>query len=134
MIDGTDWTFIRDENTVSWRTDSHDENPNGNAIRWATMYTFRFDASASPISDTSGFAEYFRPGVGDGVEFQIDRPGECLGNDCPGDLNGDRSVTVEDILAVLDSFNLNEQGDANGDGQTDVSDLLVVIAEFGNSC
>lgn len=134
VIDGTDWSYSRDGDMVTWNTDSHAVNPNGNAIRWATMYTFRFDASTAPVGDTNGFAGYFRSGIGDGVGLELDRPGDCLGTECPGDLNGDGIVSVEDILVVLDAFNQNDSGDTDGDGVTDVVDLLTVIGEYGTSC
>jgi hypothetical protein len=44
--------------------------------------------------------------------------------DCPGDINGDGSVNVTDLLDVIGNW---------GDPY-DVSDLLIVIGEWGNSC
>ena len=50
----------------------------------------------------------------------------------PGDIDGDGSVNVTDLLQVL-----NEWGctccitDINGDGRTDVTDLLAVISNWG---
>ncbi|MCH2133042.1 MAG: hypothetical protein MK116_04750 [Phycisphaerales bacterium] len=176
VIDGTDWSFNRSGNTVTWSTDTFADNPNGNAIRWATMYTFRFDADTAPTAE-SGFLSYFRSGPGSGISVDLESPspdcgpatgaccvGEncsitseadcasaggsyqgdasgCAGDpcdvppDCPGDVNGDTIINVEDILQVLADFGLNTgSGDADGDGDTDVEDLLLVIGEFGGSC
>ncbi len=44
--------------------------------------------------------------------------------DCPGDINGDGSVNVTDLLDVIGNW---------GDPY-DVSDLLIVIGEWGNPC
>lgn len=48
--DGTDWIGVHDQthNQIVWSTQSFDENPNANALRWGTLYTFRFDAAAAP--------------------------------------------------------------------------------------
>ena len=135
VIDGTDWSYSRGSGSVSWSTPSHASNPNGNAIRWATMYTFRFDADTPPVADQGGYLGYFRSGTGQGLTVDLERPSDdCDGTDCPGDMNGDNVVNVEDILAVLASFGLDGNGDADGDGDTDVEDLLLVIGEFGLSC
>ena len=136
VIEGTDWDFDRSNGEVNWSTQSESANSNANAIRWATMYTFRFDADTSPIS-VDGSLGYYRSGPGDGVMFDLEAPGpDCGGgNECPGDINGDNTVNVEDILDVLADFGLDSgSGDADGDGDTDVEDLLLVIGEFGNDC
>ena len=59
----------------------------------------------------------------------------CAG-DCVGDLNGDGSVSVSDLLALLADFGCNEacSGDIDGDGLVTVSDLLTLLSVFGQIC
>jgi len=52
--------------------------------------------------------------------------------DCPADTNGDGTVNVTDILAVVGAW--GESGgpaDINGDGVVDVTDLLTVVNAWG---
>jgi hypothetical protein len=102
-FDGTDWVGTHDPGTnlVEWRaTQTYDENPNANALRWGTMYSFWFDADVGG-GYTDVTVDLFRPGdVGDPVSGSglviaplpcnnngICEPGEtctnCL-NDCTG--------------------------------------------------
>lgn len=48
--DGTDWALNVNPGTgwLSWSTDDFATNPDANALRWSTMYTFRFDADSPP--------------------------------------------------------------------------------------
>jgi len=50
--DGTDWSFTIDTasspNTITWSTQSYDDNPDANALRWGTLYNFWFDADVAP--------------------------------------------------------------------------------------
>jgi hypothetical protein len=48
----TDWTSSVDapNGTVRWETESWASNNNANALRWATMYSFWFDADADPAT------------------------------------------------------------------------------------
>ncbi len=48
--DGTDWSGSFSTGTVTWSTQSYSTNPNANALRWGTLYNFRFDANRSPVS------------------------------------------------------------------------------------
>lgn len=59
--DGTDWVGVHENGAVTWSTQSYDENPNANALRWGTLYNFRFDADAPPAATTATI-ELFRPG------------------------------------------------------------------------
>ena len=53
-------------------------------------------------------------------------------NDCPGDLDGNGVVDVDDILQVLAAFGTTDpSGDINGDGIVDVNDILAVVGAFG---
>ena len=50
---------------------------------------------------------------------------------CEGDVNGDGSVTVEDILIAIAQFGQSGEGDVNDDNIVDTNDLLVIIASWG---
>ncbi|MDP7070131.1 MAG: hypothetical protein QF561_02145 [Phycisphaerales bacterium] len=50
---------------------------------------------------------------------------------CPGDVDGDGEVGVDDILAVIAYFGSGDGGDVDGDGDTDVDDILTVVSSFG---
>jgi murein tripeptide amidase MpaA len=58
---------------------------------------------------------------------------DCVdANPCPGDLDGDGTVGVDDVLLVLGAFGTNDPaGDLNGDGIVDVNDILGIVAAFG---
>ena len=49
---------------------------------------------------------------------------------CDGDLNGDGTVDINDLLAVIAGWG-SPDGDLNGDGTTDITDLLVLLEFFG---
>ena len=50
--DGTDWPGVRNATEVVWATTPHSTNVNANALRWGTLYNFRFIADAPPILGT----------------------------------------------------------------------------------
>lgn len=56
---------------------------------------------------------------------------------CPGDVNGDRTVDLNDLSVLLANFGagtLPAQGDLDGDGDVDLADLSVLLASFGTAC
>jgi hypothetical protein len=56
---------------------------------------------------------------------------------CPGDINGDLTVGVSDVLAYLSSFGCEVNcgvADLNGDGAANTSDLLMMLSLFGAVC
>ena len=52
---------------------------------------------------------------------------------CPWDLDDNGSVSVTDLLALLDAWGTNPGGppDFNGDGDVNVADLLELLANWG---
>ena len=98
--DGTDWAGMYAAGLVSWATDDHGVNPNANALRWGTLYNYRFDADAPP-GMTAVTLGLFKPGTPAAVQVLLDlqlappavcgngilEPGEECddGNNIPGD-------------------------------------------------
>jgi len=64
--ENTDWTWHIDDsgnpNYLIWETDTFAENPDANALRWNTLYNFRFDAHLAPRREFVSL-ELFRPGT-----------------------------------------------------------------------
>ncbi len=86
--DGTDWPTTFVGGTLGWATQDHDENPDANALRWGTIYNFRFDADAPPTTTTVTLG-LFRPGTPSQVTAEILGPAtgplDCNENGIPDD-------------------------------------------------
>ena len=69
-----------------------------------------------------------------------DGGGNCIQDDCddcadcPGDLDGNGEVGVDDLLVMLAAFGTSDAGDLDGDGETTVDDLLILLSNFGEAC
>ena len=77
--DGTDWTATVEAGSapnVTWTTDSFSENPDANALRWGTLYNFRFDTDAPPGNGTLTLG-LFRPGTPEQVSVPTVVPEPC---------------------------------------------------------
>lgn len=46
----TDWTATQSGGMLTWATQTKAQNINANALRWGTLYNFRFDANSAPTS------------------------------------------------------------------------------------
>jgi hypothetical protein len=62
-----------DPNFITWSTETFATNQNANAIRFGTLYNFRFDADQGP-NPTTATVGYFKTGSPTGVSIQA--PGE----------------------------------------------------------
>lgn len=131
-VDGTDWELLRANDTLTWSTDEYTSNPDANAIRWSSMYTFGFDALAEPEVDDATLG-LWRPGPGDSVTSTVDLPWDDCDGECLGDANEDGFNNVNDLLIVISYWNQAGEhfADVNGDLYVDISDLLTVIANWG---
>ena len=62
----TPWAFTVNgpppfANSAVWNCETFAANPNANAIRWGTLYNFRFDSSAPPAATTANIG-FFKTG------------------------------------------------------------------------
>jgi hypothetical protein len=132
-----DWPGLRDAGAVSWATQTHDENPNANALRWGTVYNFRFDANVPPTAGSVSLG-LFRPGAPETIAIAAAVPAAPA--IAPGDLNCDGVVNNFDIdafvLALSDPPayestypNCDRQAaDINADGSVDNFDIDPFVA------
>jgi len=58
----TDWSSTNSGGAVTWSTQTFAQNANANALRWGTLYNFRFDANVAPQSGNVTLT-YFKPGT-----------------------------------------------------------------------
>jgi len=153
------WTVHRSADTQQWFTDSMNDNPNANAVRWGTMYNFWFDSTTPPRqgqvslgmfkTGDAVLANALIPdgdcnanGVGDSVDISSATsldvnlngiPDECEVKNCTGDVTGNGTVNVQDLFAVINAWGASgaNAADVTGDSVVDVEDLLAVISHWG---
>ena len=67
----TPWTSTDAAGAMSWATESFASNPNANAIRWGTLYNYRFDSNRPPavVNATIGFFK-----TGEPIQVQVEAP------------------------------------------------------------
>lgn len=72
-FDGTNWAGTFDGVNVNWQTTPYSTNPNANALRWGTLYNFRFDCDLPP---SEGVIELgiFKPGATSSVQLATTTP------------------------------------------------------------
>jgi hypothetical protein len=64
---------------------------------------------------------------------------EVIGGPCPGDLDGDLAVSLQDLANLLSNFGTPggaepDDGDLDADGDVDQQDLTSLLSEFGTFC
>jgi len=83
-FDGSDWSVSRSSVALTWSTAPFDTWPDANALRWGSLYNFRFEADVPPETSTATIG-LFRPGTPDRVEVTMTGPvtnaSDCNGND-----------------------------------------------------
>jgi len=58
----TPWTSVVTGGSLTWSCETLAQNPNANAIRWGTLYNFRFDSNRPP-QDEFAVIGFFKTGV-----------------------------------------------------------------------
>ncbi len=125
--DNTDWPVVTGATAVTWSSpETFAQNPDSNALRWGTMYTFWFDANVDPGTGevTLGL---FRPGTPNSVSAIVAVPsgaGGCVpdevpeqtcddgaDNDCDGATDcGDPDCTADPACAAGEIPTVSEWG------------------------
>jgi len=128
--DGTDWALDTTPGHVRWFTDGAGDNPNANALRWGTLYNFRFDADTPPAPADLTIAPYR---TGTPLSFTVTALGPAAPDPCPWDTDGDDVVGITDFLALLAAWGSDPGGppDFDGDGNVGINDMLELLGRWG---
>ncbi|MGQ0628910.1 MAG: hypothetical protein ACT4PL_12520, partial [Phycisphaerales bacterium] len=118
------WSGVVTPDAVTWSCAPF-VGPNGdnaNAIRWGTLYNFRFDANIAPVLGAATVG-LFKPGTPTtAVAAGLSVPGlPCNGPCCPTDFNGDGIAEPGDLDEFITAFFSDNEAeraecDFNGDG------------------
>jgi hypothetical protein len=118
--DGSDWPATTGAGAVTWSTVGYDPSADtDNALRWGTLYNFRFDADGAPV-DVSATIGLYRTGTPSEVTVATQGPAPVT-PPCPWDLGGDGQVGINDLLDLLGAW-----GSPWG-----INDLLDLLAAWG---
>ena len=80
----TPWASALLGGAITWSTETFAQNQNANAIRWGTMYNFRFDSNNPPITENATIG-FFKTGTPIKVKVQVPF---CTGAGCAVDGTG----------------------------------------------
>ena len=129
--DPTDWTISTSGGAVTWTGGTFSANQNGNALRFATLYNFWFDASTAGAA-ANGTIGLFRPGAaGDPASVTVALQGPSAPTAVVGDLDGNGVVNGADLGLLLNGWGLGGATDLNGDGTTNGADLGLLLVNWG---
>ncbi len=132
-FDGADWTFTRAAGQGSWATIAHAVNANANALRWGTLYNYRFDSNLPPdASGTITIGLFLPPTAGSpGTSFEV----TGVVPRCKPDFSADCALTIADFGAFQTAFVAGEpRADYNGDGQLTIADFGAFQTGFVSGC
>ncbi len=99
--DGTDWPGVVAGGSLTWATADFATNENANALRWGTLYNFRFDADVPSASGMGTFG-LFKPGTPSSQQVVLQVPAVPEDCDCLGDLDGSTTRNGGDIQLFVD--------------------------------
>ncbi len=133
-FDPTDWTATRVGDQLKWTSpQTYAQNTNSNALRWGTMYNFRFDANIAPVSGANEVGIFKPPTAGStATSFSVTG---MVPKVCKPDFNGDCILNLADFGAFQTAFALGDpKADYNGDGQFNLADFGAFQTGFAIGC
>ncbi len=117
-----DWSIQVLANSVEWASDTFASDINANALRWGTLYNFRFDANVAP-GDAPAALTFFKPGSPDSLDVLVFAPAQgcAIENYCltspnsigPGAImsaTGSSSISSNDLTLISSSCPANQFG------------------------
>jgi hypothetical protein len=128
-FDPTDWSISTSGGAIEWTGGTYSVSPNGNALRFATLYNFWFDANTAPTTASASLG-LFKPGAPSdpsSMPLMLAAPAARAN---PADLNGDGAVSGADLSLLLTNWGGSTIGDIDGDGSVGAADLALLLAAW----
>jgi glucose/arabinose dehydrogenase len=97
----TPWAGAQTADAITWASETFAQNPNANAIRWGTLYNFRFDSDRPPVT-VSATIGFFKTGAP--IQFQVLAPDQ--GPPLPSISIGDVAITEGNSGTKQATFNV----------------------------
>jgi len=134
---GLDWAMTTPAGFIQWSTESYATNIGANALRWGTIYNFRFVANTPPKPGlvTVGL---FRPGTPSSFQIAARVPDDFIPDFVLGDMNVNGAVDMPDVplfVALIldpDGAEADQQlrGDMNEDTIINAFDISMFVASL----
>lgn len=123
-----DWTVEAVPGAVRWSTSTYGHTANANALRWGTMFNFRFEANAPP-QQIEATLTLFKPGDVPAMAIATLGP---AGVSIPGDFDGNGVIDGADLSVLLSAWGTSDpQADLDGNGEVGGSDLAILLGGWG---
>jgi hypothetical protein len=144
----TPWTMASAGSSIDWTGPTYASPDVGNALRWSTLWNFRFVANIGPKTGSVRINLY-KPAVVSGdagfVDVQnVDVPGDPPPPACIGDFNQNGLAELSDIFGFLNAWfggcltegpaPCTHSADANGNGQIDLNDIFTFLNHWFAGC
>ena len=128
------WTVTQADGMITWACEPN-TNANANALRWSTMYNFRFTANVAPAASLGqvNMGIWKAPtatSTATSVIMGAKVPGTPAPPQTPGDYDNNGVVDGADLATLLNSWG-TAAADINNDGTTDGADLAVLLNNWG---
>lgn len=94
------WAQTQTATSMTWNSETLAQNPNANAIRWGTLYNFRFDSNRPPqnVSATIGF---FKTGAPLNVQIQGPSPAAVVNVTVSGRVTSSSGQGLANVRVAL---------------------------------
>jgi glucose/arabinose dehydrogenase len=103
------WTPTQSTNAMTWTSETFAQNQNANAIRWGTLYNFRFDSDRPPQT-TNATVGFYKTGAPILVQIQGPDQGPVLPTLSINDVTlteGNAGTTTANFTVTLSSSSLD---------------------------
>jgi len=129
----TAWTATVADGAITWSGVPFATDQSANAIRWSTMFNFRFDANQPPQAANATLG-LFRPPTTASTPIVVPMgsrgPSAPPPPSNPADLNNDGTVNGADLALLLGNWGNPGTGDIDSSGVVDGADLAALLSAW----
>jgi hypothetical protein len=131
------WTSSLAGGILSFATTPYGTDPNANAVRWGTLYNFRFDSTAAPVSGQATIGVFVPGSPASLVAAGLPVPGAACYPNCDGSTTPP-ALTINDFICFQARFAAGDPY-ANCDGSTTnptltINDFICFQQAFAAGC